>query len=58
MEPAASRQGKAWRSAGDLLLVLDRLLIYMLLAYSKDEQDDLSPAQKRVLSRLVREEFS
>ena len=39
-----------WYSSGSL--------IYMLLAYSKDEQDDLSPAQKRVLSRLVREEFS
>lgn len=32
-------------------------LIYMLLAYSKDERDDLSAAQKKALSRLVREEF-
>ncbi|HEX6095102.1 MAG TPA: type II toxin-antitoxin system RelE/ParE family toxin [Thermoanaerobaculia bacterium] len=32
-------------------------LIYMLLAYSKDERDDLSAAQKRVLARLVREEL-
>lgn len=32
-------------------------LIYMLLAYSKNEQDDLSAAQKRVLIRLVKEEF-
>ena len=32
-------------------------LIYMLLAYSKDERDDLSSAQKKALSRLVREEF-
>jgi hypothetical protein len=38
-----------WYAAGPL--------IYMLLAYSKDERDDLSAAQKRVLARLVREEF-
>ena len=33
-------------------------LIYMLLAYSKDEQADLSAEQKRLLARLVEEEFS
>jgi len=33
------------------------LLIYMLLAYSKDEQDDLSNAQKKLLVSLVNEEF-
>lgn len=32
-------------------------LIYMLLAYSKNQRDDLSVAQKKALSRLVREEF-
>ena len=32
-------------------------LIYMLLAYSKDQRDDLSAAQKKALSRLVREEL-
>ena len=32
-------------------------LIYMLLAYSKDEQDDLSSAQAKLLVRLVKEEF-
>lgn len=32
-------------------------LIYMLLAYSKNERDDLSAAQKRVLKRLVQEDF-
>jgi len=31
--------------------------IYMLLAYSKSEQDDLTAAQIRILSRLVKEEF-
>ena len=30
---------------------------YMLYAYSKSEQGDLTPAQARVLGRLVREEF-
>jgi hypothetical protein len=32
-------------------------LIYMLLAYSKDERDDLSAAQRRLLVRLVKDEF-
>ena len=30
---------------------------YMLYGYSKNEQDDLAPAQARMLGRLVREEF-
>ena len=30
---------------------------YMLYGYSKTEQRDLTPAQTRVLGRLVREEF-
>jgi hypothetical protein len=30
---------------------------YMLLAYTKQEQGDLTPHQVKVLSRLVREEF-
>ena len=38
-----------WYSSGSL--------IYMLLAYSKDERDDLSAAQKKLLARLVKEEF-
>jgi len=38
-----------WYSSGSL--------IYMLLAYSKDERDDLSAAQKKALTRLVKEEF-
>jgi len=32
-------------------------VIYMLLAYSKDERDDLTTAQKRALMQLVREEI-
>ena len=30
---------------------------YMLYGYSKNEQDDLTPAQARMLGQLVREEF-
>ena len=30
---------------------------YMLYAYSKSEQDDLTPTQARLLGQLVREEF-
>ena len=30
---------------------------YMLLIYAKSEQDDLTPAQLRILRRLVKEEF-
>lgn len=33
-------------------------LIYMLFAYSKDEQDDLSVRQKKVLAALVKKEFT
>jgi hypothetical protein len=32
-------------------------LLYMLIAYSKDEQDDLTSGEKRLLSDLVAEEF-
>lgn len=32
-------------------------LVYMLVAYSKDEIDDLTAPQKRLLSKLVTEEF-
>jgi mRNA-degrading endonuclease RelE of RelBE toxin-antitoxin system len=31
--------------------------IYMLLVYPKSEQEDLTPSQLRVLSKLVREEL-
>ena len=30
---------------------------YMLYAYSKNEQGDLTPSQVRLLGQLVREEF-
>ena len=31
---------------------------YMLYAYAKNEQGDLTPAQTRALGQLVREEFN
>ena len=31
--------------------------IYMLLVYPKNEQEDLTPSQLRILSKLVREEL-
>jgi hypothetical protein len=30
---------------------------YMLLAYAKSKQDDLTPAQMKVLTKLVKEEL-
>ena len=30
---------------------------YMLYAYAKNEQGDLTPSQARVLAALIREEF-
>lgn len=33
-------------------------ILYMLYAYAKNEQGDLTPAQVRILARLVREEFA
>ena len=38
-----------WATKNDMLL--------MLLAYPKNERDDLSPEQKKVLTALVKEEF-
>ena len=32
-------------------------VVLMLLAYPKNERDDLSPEQKKVLKALVKEEF-
>lgn len=34
-----------------------RSRIYMLMAYPKNRQEDLTPAQKRILAQLVREEL-
>ena len=34
-----------------------RQTFYMLFAYRKNEQGDLTPAQTKILAQLVREEF-
>jgi mRNA-degrading endonuclease RelE of RelBE toxin-antitoxin system len=53
--------GKGRGKRGGLRIIYYRAkeedTFYMLFAYSKSEQEDLTPAQMRVLSRLVREEF-
>ena len=36
--------------------IVDEEIIYMLLAYSKGERDDLSAKQKKALAKLVEEE--
>lgn len=53
------RRGKGKRSGVRVIYYwyLPGELIYMLLAYSKDEQDDLDSRQRRVLSKLVAQEF-
>ena len=35
-----------------------RDILFMLLIYSKNEQDDLTPEQLKILKRLIEEEFS
>jgi len=35
-----------------------RQTILMLLIYGKNEQDDLTPGQLRILKRLIEEEFA
>jgi hypothetical protein len=35
----------------------DESAFFMLYAYSKNDQADLTPAQARLLGRIVREEF-
>ena len=35
----------------------DEQVFYMLFAYAKTAQEDLTPDQLRVLARIVREEF-
>jgi mRNA-degrading endonuclease RelE of RelBE toxin-antitoxin system len=54
-----SRRGKGKR--GGIRVVyywyVEDGLIYLLIAYSKDEKDDLSASEKRILRSLVEEEF-
>ena len=54
-----SKRGKGKRGGVRIIYYWHRSgpLIYMLLAYSKGEKDDLSQREKRVLRQLVTEEF-
>jgi len=53
--------GQARRASNHLLIIYywapAERAFYMLYAYSKNEQGDVTPAQARQLGRLVREEF-
>jgi len=53
----AGGRRKARQPAGAVLLAPRPSVVYMLYAYAKNEQGDLTPAQVRVLATLVREEF-
>jgi mRNA-degrading endonuclease RelE of RelBE toxin-antitoxin system len=52
-------QGRGKRGGLRIIYYWDRpsAVFYMLFAYRKNEQGDLSAAQVRTLARLVREEF-
>ena len=53
--------GKGHGKRGGLRLIYywhrESETIYMLYVYAKNIQEDLTPEQRKVLSRLVREEF-
>ena len=51
--------GRGKRGGARIIYYWDKArgTFYMLFAYSKSEQEDLTPEQLQVLSRLVREEF-
>ena len=52
-------KGKGKRGGCRVIYYWDRKqeTFYMLLVYPKSQQEDLSPAQIKVLSKLVKEEF-
>jgi mRNA-degrading endonuclease RelE of RelBE toxin-antitoxin system len=54
-----SLQGRGKRGGCRIIYYWDRPTetFYMLSAYRKSAQEDLTPQQLRILSRLVREEF-
>jgi mRNA-degrading endonuclease RelE of RelBE toxin-antitoxin system len=53
------QSGRGKRGGLRLIYYWDRasVTIYMLYVYPKSKQEDLTPHQCRILSRLVREEF-
>jgi mRNA-degrading endonuclease RelE of RelBE toxin-antitoxin system len=52
-------KGKGKRSGCRIIYYWDKNqeTFYMLLAYQKSMQEDLTPEQMKILSKLVREEF-
>lgn len=54
-----SMKGKGKRGGCRVIYYWDKKqeTFYMLLVYPKSKQEDLTPAQIKVLNRLVREEF-
>ncbi len=50
-------QGALIRGSGGLRKLRGEQCFYVLLIYAKAVQDDMTPAQLRVLRRLVQEEF-
>jgi hypothetical protein len=54
-----SRRGKGKRGGIRVIYYLHMPdgLLYMLIAYAKGEKEDLSGVEKRMLKRLVEEEF-
>ncbi len=54
---AASGRGKRGGLRVIYYWLPDEEAFYMLYAYAKNEQGDLTSAQIRILARLVREEF-
>ena len=52
-------EGKGKRGGVRIIYFWDpkQAILYMLLVYGKNVQDDLTPTQLLTLSRLVREEF-
>lgn len=50
---SARGQGKRFGARVHYLLVPERSIIYLLNVYRKDEQDSLTPEQKKALCRLV-----
>ncbi len=55
---ATRHRGKRGGASIIYYWVVSHDLIYMLTAYAKNEQTDLSPSQLQFLRRLVEEEFS
>lgn len=53
------QKGKGKRGGCRVIYYWDEAheIFYMLLAYAKSKQEDLTPAQMKVLTKLVREEL-